>query len=162
MRGALDWSYELLSDFERRILGRLSVFSNGATLDAIQYVCSSSDTDVRPALENLADKSLLITSDTTDSLRFAMLEVIAAYAAERFADSDDAQHERALRLRHAQFFAELARDAPGGLRGPDQLRWLERLEAEHDNLRAALDWALQEREAALAGQLAAGVWPFWR
>jgi tetratricopeptide (TPR) repeat protein len=91
-----------------------------------------------------------------------MLEVIAEYASERLLSSESSADSHALRQRHAEFFANFAAEAPAGLRGPDQVRWLERLESEHDNFRAALEWTIANDEAELAGRLAAGVWPFWR
>jgi non-specific serine/threonine protein kinase len=150
IRGALDWSYDLLDDDARAVFGRMSVFADSATLDAVAGVCtddSRSAAIVKLAVESLADKSLLRVSDVADETRFEMLEIIREYALERLAASAD---EPVLHRRHAEFFASLAEQAQAKLRGSDQLIWFQRLEADHPNLRAALDWALQADDAQLA------------
>ena len=154
MRGALDWSYALLDASERELFGQLTVFAGSATREAINAIC---DED-RAMLDALFDKSLV----TRHEERFGMLEVIREYAAEKWCDLATGAARNALRARHAAYFATMADAAPAGVRGPEQLIWLERLDAEHDNLRAALTWALEQREVDLAGRLAAGLWPFWR
>ncbi|MBD0330209.1 MAG: AAA family ATPase [Thermoleophilia bacterium] len=131
LRATIEWSYDLLARDERRLFAALAVFSGGFTHAAAEAVA---DASVR-ALEALAAKSLLVDADG----RLGMLETIREYALERLAEAGDAG---ALARRHAAFFVDLAVQAKPALRSADARTWLERLEAEHDNLRAALDWSL--------------------
>jgi predicted ATPase/DNA-binding XRE family transcriptional regulator len=165
MRGALDWSYALLNPTERQVLGQLTIFAAGATLDAIAVVCGdelASGAALRETVHILADKSLLTLADVGGQARFGMLEVIHEYALEQWCRESDMTDRAAVARRHATYFATQADAAPSGVRGADQLRWLEYLDAEHANMRAALGWALANAETQLAGRLAAGLWPFWR
>jgi predicted ATPase/DNA-binding XRE family transcriptional regulator len=162
IRGALDWSYELLGDDARAVFGRMAVFAGSTTLDALAEVCTDDarSTDVvKLAVESLADKSLLRVSDVADTTRFDMLEIVREYALERLRASVE---EPAVRRRHAEFFAAFVEHAQEKLRGSEQMVWLQRLDADHDNLRAALEWVLSNEEAELAGRLCAALWPFWR
>jgi predicted ATPase/Tfp pilus assembly protein PilF len=165
MRGAIDWSYSLLSEVERRILCRLAVFASGATLEAIQAVAGEPP-DCRAAVqhtvENLANKSLVAVSEVADTTRFGMLEVIREFALEQLQLSEQEQDLGALRRRHAAYFAEVAERAEDGLRGPNQVGWLKRLDAEHDNFRSALGWSLDVGDAELASILCCHLWPYWR
>jgi len=161
MRGALDWSHELLSDVERRLFRRMSVFGGGATLEAIVAVCGESPRITREVVDSLVDKSLLTRVEDATS-RFGMLEVVREYATEQMLLSEGPRQVESSRQSHAEFFAALADAAPDGLRSREQLSWIGRLELDHDNVRAALDWALHHRDAGLVGRLAAGIWPFWR
>jgi predicted ATPase/Tfp pilus assembly protein PilF len=164
IRGALDWSYELLDDAERRFFGCISVFVGGATLEAIAAVCGNPE-DMRPSaqvVENLADKSLLQVREVADMVRFEMLETIREYASELLATCPGGADEQELRHSHAAFFASFAERARDELSGPDQITWLQSLDADHDNFRAALDWSLVHRETELAARLCAALWPFWR
>lgn len=122
----MEWSWDLLDAGERALAARLA-FAGGATLEAAEQVCEG-DIDV---LGRLVDKSLVVF----DGGRYRMLETIKAYAAERLAESGD---ERQMRLAHAEFFARLAEAAEPHLRSGEQLEWLARLSAEHDNLSAVL------------------------
>ena len=165
MRGALDWSYQLLDAAERQLFGRIAVFAGGAIVEAVASVCgdpSQPETVVSGVIESLADKSLLTRTDVGDSTRFGMLEVIREYALEQMIESEGSSVLEDLHRAHAAHFAALADGAERALRGTDQVQWLDRLEAENPNFRAALAWSLQNREADLAGRLAAGLWPFWR
>jgi predicted ATPase/DNA-binding XRE family transcriptional regulator len=161
MRGALDWSHELLSDVERRLFRHLSVFGGGATLEAIVAVCHEPPRLTRELVDSLVDKSLLIRVDDANA-RFGMLEVVREYATEQLVLNDESRQVELGRQSHAEFFAVLADAAPGGLGGREQLSWIDRLELDHDNLRAALDWSLHGLHPELVGRLAAGIWPFWR
>jgi tetratricopeptide (TPR) repeat protein len=160
MRGALDWSYDLLDQDERRLFGCISVFSGGATPDALAAV--SSEATAGRVAESLADKSLLHVREVAGGMRFEMLETIRAYALEQQAAPGGDADEQVLRKRHAAYFGGLARRARSELRGPDQIAWLQRLDADHDNLRAALEWALDHSDPELVGHLCADLWPFWR
>ncbi|MFN2471116.1 MAG: tetratricopeptide repeat protein [Gaiellaceae bacterium] len=154
LRGAVEWSYELLDEGERFLFARLGVFSGGWTLEAAEAACGC-DLDV---LASLLDKSL-VRRDGED--RFAMLETIREYALERLEENGAEEARRA----HAEYFLALAVEAETRLDGAVQLQTLNLLESEHDNLRAALGWALEtgagpEREA-LGLRLAAALGSFW-
>ena len=174
MRDAIVWSYDLLSDDEARLFRALSVFGGGFTLDAADAVAGSASEGGRreerrssprppPTLELVAalvDKSLVRRiSDAEAEPRFAMLETIREFGLEQLAaraELDDA------RARHAAYFLALAEDAEPRLRGPEQLVQLARLDAEHDNLRAALAWSLQAPDRApIALRLTAALAWFW-
>jgi predicted ATPase len=150
LRATVEWSHDLLDLEEKRLFARLSVFVGGCTLDAAQDVAEA-DLDT---LQSLVDKSLLRHTDE----RFSMLETIREYAAERLSESDDPE---ALLDRHASYFLSFAERAEGQLRGPDRAGWLDRLEEERDNFRAALDWmgAVGSGEAEL--RLATALRDFW-
>ncbi|MBV9596696.1 MAG: tetratricopeptide repeat protein [Chloroflexi bacterium] len=162
MRGALDWSHELLTEIEQRLFRRMSVLRGGATFAAIDGVCGEGPSrSTRQVVDSLVDKSLLTRADDADA-RVTMLEVVREYATEQMRLVDGPARVESGRRCHAEFFARLADAAPGGLRAHEQLTWLNRLELDHDNLQAALDWSLQRRDPELVGRLAAGIWPFWR
>jgi predicted ATPase/DNA-binding SARP family transcriptional activator/DNA-binding CsgD family transcriptional regulator len=159
LRGALDWSYELLSEPERRLFGRLPVFAGGWTLEATEAVCSQEgieEEDVWDLLSRLVDKSLVAPGTTGDGRpRYGMLEPVRQYAQEKLEESGEAEE---LRRVHAHYYLTEAEGAE--LAGPQQRLWVERLEAEHDNLRAALTWAVED-EPETALRLAAALARFW-
>ncbi|MFI7036327.1 AfsR/SARP family transcriptional regulator [Microbispora rosea] len=150
LRAVVEWSWDLLDARERALAARLAVFAGGATLEAAEQV-GEGDVEL---LGRLVDKSLVVF----DGGRYRMLETIKAYAAERLAESGD---ERPARRAHAEFFARLAETAEPHLRGAEQIEWLARLSAEHDNLSAALRWACEEAEADLALRLVGGLGWYW-
>jgi predicted ATPase/DNA-binding CsgD family transcriptional regulator len=157
LRGTLDWSYELLSDPERGLLARLSVFAGGWTLEAAETVGGGAE-DVVDLLSRLVDKSLVVTERAGDSVRYGMLEPIRQYAREML------EHEGlsdAVRRRHVEFYLALAEEAEPELLGANQAEWFERLEAELDNLRAALAWAPEQGRTELALRMGAALWAFW-
>jgi len=161
LRGTLDWSYELLSMPEQSLFCRLSVFAGGWTLQAAEVV-GAGDTqhgDVVDLLSRLVDKSLVVAETTgIGGVRYRMLEPIRQYAQEKLEESGEAEE---VRSQHASFFLALAEEAEPGLRGPEDAEWLERLEAEHDNMRAALSWALERGQTELGLRLAGALWLFW-
>jgi non-specific serine/threonine protein kinase len=151
LRATIEWSYELLSVEERTLFARLSVFRSGCTLEAAEQVAQA-DLDT---LQALVEKSLLRHAED----RFWMLETIREYATERLEESGE---DDELWRQHAEWFLALAEEAEPNLHGSGRTaEWLDRLEREHDNLRAALDWleASGERERAL--RLAGAVSWFW-
>jgi non-specific serine/threonine protein kinase len=163
LEATVDWSYDLLSKSERRLLDRLSVFSGGWTLEAAEVVCSGDGIRKEAMLDllsHLLDKSLVnIEQDATGSQRYRFLETVRQYGRERLLRSGKVQK---LRDRHLGSFFELALRAEPHLHGPDQVGWLSQLELEHDNLRLALEWCLttggtSERPLRLVSAL----WPFW-
>jgi len=153
LRATIQWSYELLSEDEQRLFARLSVFAGGCTYEAAEEVCDA-DPDT---LQSLLDKSLLRKRETGLVPRYWMLETIREYAVERLEDSGEADE---LRRRHAEYFLALAEEIEPHLRG-DPKEWLDRLELEHDNVRAALDYFQATDDRQLTLRLAAAVWRFW-
>jgi predicted ATPase len=150
LRGTIEWSHELLAEDERQLFRRLAVFTGGATLDAAADVCQASLDE----LESLVDKSLL---ERTES-RFTMLETIREHALERTEEAGDLGW---LRRRHARYFCRFAEQAEPNLVRPDARRWLDALAGEHDNLRAALAWSLEESDLELGSRIANSLLPFW-
>jgi predicted ATPase len=159
MRDAIAWSYDLLEEGAKSLFRRLSVFSGGWTLEAAEAICGAAGGVTPDALEAvglLVDNSLVRRQGEGEP-RFAMLETIREFAQEQLAGSGE---EEATRAAHAGHFLDLAARASAELQGPEQPAWLERLEAEHDNLRVALDWSIAHRPAS-ALRLASLLWPFW-
>ena len=162
LKGTLDWSYELLSEGEKKLFGRLSVFAGGWTLEASEAVGGGGGVEEREVLDilsGLVDKSMVVArGGDQGGVRYRMLEPVRQYALDKLEESDEAEEAR---RRHAEFFLALAEDAEPRLRGAEDVEWLERLEREHDNLRAALSWALERGEVELALRLAGALWTFW-
>jgi predicted ATPase/class 3 adenylate cyclase len=163
LRGAIGWSYDLLSPAEQMLFRRLAVFVDGCTLEAAAAVCGDDlGVDLLDGMGSLVDKSLLrpaaAAGDSTDP-RFAMLQTIREYALECLVASAEAG---VVRERHARYYLQLAEAADLRLGGAEQSGWLERLETEHANFREALVWSLApEGAAALGVQLAGALWHFW-
>src|SRR5215217_4855527 len=161
LRGAIEWSHALFDEGEKTLFARMAVFSGGRTLDAIETVCDAEGDlplDAFEGVSSLLDKSLLRQEEGPEGEpRFVMLETIHEYARERLQDSGEAEETSRL---HAEYFLALAEAAEPELSGADQLACLERLEAEHDNMRAALTWSL-EKEPETALRLAVALARFW-
>lgn len=160
LRAVVDWSWELLTDSERTVLRRLSVFSGGASLEAAERICLSDavqQDDVLELLTSLAEKSLLVTT-ADDPPRYRMLTTIKEYAADRLAEAGESDTTRQA---HLAYFTELAETAEPHLRRAEQLHWLARLEADHDNLSAALRGAIAAGDAQSALRLAAATGWYW-
>jgi predicted ATPase/class 3 adenylate cyclase/DNA-binding CsgD family transcriptional regulator len=162
LRGAIEWSHDLLDEGERALFARLSVFSGGRTLEAVEAVCDAEGdlpVDVLDGVSSLLDKSLVRQEEGPEGVpRFVMLETIHEYALERLQERGEAE---ATRRAHAEYFLALAEESEPELKGPDQVKWLERLEAEHDNLRAALSRALGGEDSELGLRLASALSLFW-
>ncbi|WP_123747967.1 BTAD domain-containing putative transcriptional regulator [Saccharothrix texasensis] len=160
LRAMVDWSWELLTDAERIVLRRLSVFAGGASLEAAERVCADDAVEPDEVLElltTLAEKSLLVAAGD-GAPRYRMLGTIKEYAAQRLAEAGEADLARHA---HLAYFTELAETAEPRLRRADQLTWLAVLKAEHDNIGAAMRGALAAGEAAGAMRLAAGAGWYW-
>ncbi len=174
LRALIDWSYDLLQDSEKMLLCRLAVFAGGWTLEAAEQVCAGSVIDASAAigagegsgacieawetldlLTSLADKSLVVAEPQEGDTRYRLLETVRQYARDRLMERGEFE---TLRSRHQAFFMAFAEDADPQLLGPEQASWLERLEREHDNLRAALEW--EDSESAL--RIAGALWRFWQ
>jgi predicted ATPase/DNA-binding SARP family transcriptional activator/DNA-binding CsgD family transcriptional regulator len=164
LRATLEWSHGLLSKPERVLFSGLSVFAGGWTLEAAEEVCSGEGIEQGAVLEvftKLVDKSLVVAEASPGEEgvpRFRMLEPIREYGQERLHKSGTAER---VRERHAQYYLALAQGAEPELEGENQTRWIDRLEAEHDNLRAALSWALEGGQAELGLRLAGALRLFW-
>ena len=159
MRDAIAWSYDLLSETERGVFRRLSVFVGGFTIEAAAAVCEADEWEALDAVRSLLAKSLLRDErDRGGAPRFGMLETIRAFGLEQLAASGE---EEGGRRRHAAWCLAFAEHAGAKAKDPDDAVWLERLEREHANLRAALAWLQERGEAVSLVRLAGALWPFW-
>lgn len=170
LRGAMEWSYNILSDAERALMRRLSVFSDGWTHQSAEAVCgdATQEAQANPILKRaevldlliqLVDKSLVLTEKRENETRFHFLETIHDFAREKLKGSDE---ERALRNSHLAYFAEFAEEMERHIDGFDQIQWTLIGDQEHNNLRSALEWGLHDganRNDAL--RLAASASMFW-
>jgi predicted ATPase/class 3 adenylate cyclase len=163
LRQTIDWSHELLAEDERAVFRRLAVFAGGCSLDAAEAVCTGPLVEpdyVLDILSRLVDKSLLVAETEGTQARYRQLETIREYARGRLIEAGEAKD--ALRRHRDWFLAMVARAEPEFFQGAESGEWLERLDREHDNLRAALQWSLDEPGEAREGlHLAAGMWRFW-
>jgi predicted ATPase/class 3 adenylate cyclase len=158
LHGAIDWSYRLLPEPEQRLFADLSVFVGGCTLEAAEKVCERDGVDVFEGLSSLIEKSLLRQAEGEDGeSRFLMLETIREYASQRLEERDEADE---LRRRHAEYVLTLVQSEADlmGERGP---RLLRQMDAERDNLRAALEYLLASGVTEETLELVEVVWPFW-
>ncbi len=162
LRKTIDWSYDLLEEDEKRLFRRLAVFVGGCTLEAAGAVCNADQDlaeDVLDGVARLVDKSLLQQQAEVDGEpRLLLLETIREYALERLEASGEAE---AMRRQHATFFLQLSEESFPKMNSAEQSTWFKRLEADHDNLRAALRWTLERKPQMglrLAGVLSSGFW----
>jgi non-specific serine/threonine protein kinase len=174
LHATVAWSYDLLTSPERTLLARLAVFAGGWTLEAAEAVCGDFGSenpanptskienpklDVLPLLMQLVAKSLVKVEAGGEAARYILLETIRAYAWERLREMGEAPE---LRARHARYYRDLAEAAEPLLTGAGQAAWLDRLEVEHDNLRAALRWSEEAPEGGQEGlRLAGALSRFW-
>ena len=162
LRGAIAWSYDLLDEGLRRLFARSGVFVAGAMLEQIEAVCgpaSEIDGEVLDRMSELLDNSLVRQLEAAGEPRFRMLVTIRDYAMERLAASPEAQD---IRRRHFAAYLALAERAAPELQGNDQRRWLDLVELEHDNMRAALECAISEKRVDDATRLVFALWRFWQ
>ncbi len=154
LRAAVDWSYELLNETERAVLRQLSVFVGGWSLEAAEWTCGTAALD---AVMQLVDKSLVLVDDRERILRYRMPETIRQYGRDKL---DEADKVAEARRKHLDWCQHVVRQASPFLPARRSLLWYESLEHEHDDVQAALAWAIQhEPEAAV--EIVAGVWHFW-
>ena len=165
LRNTIEWSYHLLNAWEQQLFRWLSVFVGGCTLQAAEAVCTGSDDGAGQVLDGIAslvDKSLLQrleqAGEGSEEPRLLMLETIREYGLEALTASGE---EEVARQAHADYFLLLAEEAEPALKGPLLVVWLERLEREHDNLRAALHWAVVGGRAEMALRLGIALERFW-
>ena len=162
LRGAILWSYDMLDAGARRLLSRVSVFARGGSLEQLEPVCGPVEDiggDVLGGLDWLAEQSLLRRLPDFDEPRFLMLQTIRDFASERLEESGEAH---AIRDRHLAAFIALAQQAQPHLFGPRRKEWLDRLEEDHDNFRAALEWAVASGNSRQAMSLSGSFWRFWQ
>jgi predicted ATPase/DNA-binding SARP family transcriptional activator len=164
LQALIDWSHNLLAEPERMLLRRLSAFSGGWTFEAVENVCVDAgqgdilSQDVLNLITQLVNKSLVIAERKQgQETRYRMLETIRQYAHDKLWAAGEGEM---MRQRHLAYFVELAERAEPNLRAFDMVMWLDRLEAEHDNIRAALDWALENDVEAHLRLASALLW-FW-
>ena len=162
LRGAIDWSYDLLSPGERQLFWRMAVFQGGRTLEALETVCNRDgdlQIDVLDGVQSLLDKSLIQQREGSGGEpRFWMLETIQEFAREKLQESGE---EEELRRTHALFFVDLAQEADPRTREPGHEQWIGLMEQEHDNFRAALRWSLDRGESEIACTLGGDLSWFW-
>jgi predicted ATPase/class 3 adenylate cyclase len=162
--GALiDWSYDTLTEKERAVLRRLSVFAGGWTMEAAQAVCSDakvSTESVSEALDSLVQKQLVLSNEQGDETRYRMLDSLREYAERRLEQSKETVK---VRERHQNYFLDLAERAVPFLNSPQQEEWLSQLDREEDNLRTALFWNVTDTRGIVGRlRLAGSLWLFWR
>ena len=163
LRATIDWSYDLLTEPERATLRRLSVFAGGASLEAAESVCAGDPVDpfeILDLLGRLVEKSLVSTDPGSSEARFRLLETVREYARSRLVEAGEA--DETLR-RHRDWYLALVDEAsPAFFQGPEPADWLPRLDREHDDLRAALEWCLDQPGEGRSGlRMAAGLWRYW-
>lgn len=164
LRATVEWSYDLLSEPQRLLLDRTAVFARGWSLQAVEAVCADDGievADVVQLLGQLVARSLVLAEGDLDDdpVRFGLLETLRQYGWERLLARGDASR---IRQRHAAFFLALAEAASPYLSGgPHQVRWMQRLERERDNLRTALRWCLESERVDAGLRLGGALWWFW-
>ena len=162
LRAAMEWSYDLLSERELTLFRRLAVFAGGWALEAAEAVCSGNgiaSPEVLDLLTELVNKSLVVVETRHGEARYRLLETVREYGRTRLGEAAEAE---GMRRRHRDWFLALAERAEPELHGHDQVAWLKRLEEDHDNLRAALEWSKTEADGDAVGlRLAASLSDFW-
>jgi tetratricopeptide (TPR) repeat protein len=159
LRNTIDWSHALLTVDEQQLFRRLAVFVGGCNLEAIESVCNMENKlCVLETMESLVGKSLVTQTEAHGIPRFAMLETIREYARDNLIAADD---EERVRTRHRDYFLALAEEAKPNLIAAKQAAWLERLEANHENLRAALDWSVVNTDSTAGLRLCGALQRFW-
>ena len=150
LRATIDWSYDLLSEAQQRLLARLAVFAGGCTLEAAETVCAGdpiAGDEVLELVAGLVDRSLVVADDAGPDTRYRLLETIRQYAEERLAETGETD---ALRIQHAGYYINFTAEVTGHIYGPGQLEWGARLARERDNLHAAMAYALDTQNGDLA------------
>ncbi len=163
LRALIDWSYELLSESERVLFRRLGVFGGGRTIEAIEAVCTGNGVDHYDALDllqQLIDKSLIsVETGLDDVQRYTMIESVWQYSRERLEESGEMPP---LRDKHLDWFVDIAEAAALAMEGPDVADWLDRVDAERNNFRLALDWAISSPDQSMKGlRLASLLTRYW-
>jgi predicted ATPase/class 3 adenylate cyclase len=155
LRALIDWSYDLLSEPERKLFRKFSVFAGGCTFEAAETICS--EMDVLNLLTQLVNKSLVAVEEENGGPRYRLLETVRQYARDKLLETGESEQARNL---HFEYFYNLAKAAEPGLNSPQALEWIGRLAAEHDNMRAALEWGLEKNVPAVLS-MAPSLVRFW-
>lgn len=177
MLAAVDWSYGLLSESERLLFNRLSVFNSGFTLEAVEEVCAGRSASqhakfalqpkmILDLLSSLFEKSMIVAElNAQGTVRYRLLETLCHYGGERLAESGETE---AIRQRHAEYYLAFAEKAEPGFRSHEHAAWFSQVVTEHDNLRAALQWAFSHADlrrdphaVEIGVRLAQALWWFW-
>ncbi len=163
LRATIDWSYDLLTEPERAVLRRLSVFAGGATLEAAEAVCAGDGVDALDILDGLGrlvEKSLVFTDPGSAEARFRLLETVREYASGRLVEAGEAEMTA---RRHRDWYLGMVDEASRAFfQGPEPVEWLRGLDREHDDLHAALEWSLGQPGEGSAGlRMASGLWRYW-
>lgn len=161
LRAVVEWSWDLLTERERLLAGRLAVFTGAVRAESISAVCGDGElpaADVFYVLSSLVEKSLVTVVESEQGTRYRMLETVRAYCWQRCAAETDPGRVRAAHLAH---FLALAEEAEPRLYGQDQIDWMDRLDADHDNLLAALHWAVESGDADSGLRLGAALAWYW-
>jgi non-specific serine/threonine protein kinase len=161
LRATIDWSYALLSEQEQTLLRRLSVFVGGFTLEMVTTICAGHGIDldaILALLTHLVDKSLVIVLQQSEETRYGLLETIRQYADEKLRLAGEAPR---LRQRHAHAFLAFAEAAAPQLNTAQHTRWLRRLQAEYENLRAAIAWSIEQRAVEIGFRFIGALEDFW-
>jgi predicted ATPase/class 3 adenylate cyclase len=161
LRALIDWSYDLLSESERCLLRQLSVFVNGWTLDTAEraFKVEDGNEDILDLLSSLVNKSLVVSWTIGSSTRYHLIQSIRYYGIERLVENDEV---RECKFAHQRVFADLSIQAKAELKGPNQSVWLDRLEDEHDNFRAVLQFCFDEGDNQEIGlQICSSLYIFW-
>jgi predicted ATPase len=162
LRGAIDWSYDLLNESEQKLFRRLSVFIGGCTLEAVEAVCNTKSDlgfDLVDGMASMVDKSLMQQSEQAgNEPRFVMLETIREYALEKLAASAEVPSTRRA---HAAYCVVLAEEGAGSVTDAESSEWLDRFEVEHDNFRAAIEWLIENEDADWGLRLGLALFRFW-
>lgn len=161
LRNTIAWSYDLLEDQDKRLFRRLSVFAGDFSFEAVGEICTVPNEfagDTLEELSRLVERSLIRREDVGGEMRFEMLDTIREFASESLVQSGESKRI----LKHfVDFFLYVAEEAESKLKGREQLRWLVRLEREHDNLREALRWSIENNETERSLRLGSALWRFW-
>ncbi|HKP52802.1 MAG TPA: tetratricopeptide repeat protein [Chloroflexia bacterium] len=161
LQAAIDWSYDLLSEIERQLLRSVSVFAGSFSLDAVEGICiDGAAYEAMDLLPELVDRSLVLVEGRTGETRFRLLDTIRQYALRKL--RADTEEGAVLRTRHLLWYTLLGEKAQPHLQGPEQAAWLESLQVEYDNIRAALEWGLNaEGDLENVSRLAVALGWFW-
>jgi predicted ATPase len=162
LRATIDWSHDLLTEPERILLRRLAVFAGGFTLESAEAVCSQGmkRSDILDLLGRLVDKSLVTVEQEsiTGATRYRLLETIRQYALEKLMGTGEAE---AIRNQHLEFFVRMAEEAAPNAFGAETVKYYEQIDQEIDNIRTAMEWAIETRQALLGFRLVAALFYFW-
>ena len=160
LRSAIEWSYDLLDEMHRRLFARLGVFVGGFVIEHAEAICGPGlGVDVLDGIATLGDQGLLRRVEAGAQSRFLMLETIREYAVERLASGDD---DEVVREKHARVYLDFAEEAAPMYTRRDVRIWLDRAEADHDNLRLAFAWAVEREQGEVAQRLSGAMWRFWQ